>query len=85
MHQATVITSGIEEHPESGRSLLKLMVAWPYKQAGQECSTTDLWVDHHAPIPAFGDTVEWSSHQVIIAGRAWKKVEYDSPSNEPLH
>lgn len=85
MNTAKVLQAGISSHPESGKSLLRITVAYPYAVGGETSPTTWLWADEQAPIPRDGETASWDSGHVWIDGRAWRKREYDSNPTAPLH
>jgi hypothetical protein len=82
---ARVVVAGCTTHPESGASLLRVTVDQPYESGGLRCSTTDVWADRAAPQPATGEPIEWDHWHVWIRGVRYRKREYDSPTNMPLH
>jgi hypothetical protein len=85
VNRASVVVAGHANHPESNAPLLRVTVDRPYQSGGLRCSTTDLWADRSAPQPATGETVEWDHRHVWIRGVRYRKPEYDSPTNMPLH
>ncbi|HEX2594762.1 MAG TPA: hypothetical protein VHL34_24880 [Rhizomicrobium sp.] len=85
MNRASVVVAGYTTHPESGASLLRVMVDQPFARGGLRCETTDLWAERSAPQPATGEAVEWDHRHVWIRGVRYDKPENDRPTNMPLH
>ena len=85
MKTATVIGAGPAEHPESGKDLMKVTVAAAYAIDGETCLSTDVWCERDMPEPKFGEVLSWGSSHVWLRGARYDKIEYDSPTNAPLH
>lgn len=84
MQSASVISAGLATHPQSDKRRLRVTVDREYAVAGEHYPTTDVWVEESAPVPAFGDVIQWGTHHVWIHGQRFRKAEYDSRSDKPL-
>ena len=56
-----IISSGLANHPESNRELMRLVTDAPVRER-------EVWIEPHGPIPPFGTLVTWAGRHVRWTG-----------------